>query len=568
MRRIRDYLKLLRLNQPAGILLLLWPILWALWLAAGGIPPLGVLAAFLLGTLLMRSANYVATPLARNAPDGSAPRRLSQVRTWDALLLFASLCASSLVLLGKLNNLVLWPFLLAVTLAAGNAATGRFYGFSRSHLGLVFSFGIPMAYAAVTDDVPWIQVGLLMSASLCWILAYNTYSVAGAPINPMYGAGREVSGAPDPKARAIAGVLQALALLLLVVVGFRAGRGILYNAGLLAAAGYALHQQRLTRDGERKSYIKAFLNNQRFGAAIFVGLVCDYSLTNWQAMQDVMNPGAEHDSMLALHACTGPLSDWNPLNWAQEYGYCVDRNIVYTPPDWPRPLQLDLYTPQLDGLRPAVVLLHGGHWRLGTRQEMGPIAVALARRGYVAITVTYRLAPMARFPAQLQDSEQAIRWLDQNAARLHVDSARIGAWGFSAGGHLAALMATLDPADPLGAPKPPLRAVVAGGAPTDLEHFNPDDGMALFGVTAAQDLALYRHASPLYHASAKAPPIFLYHGTADTTVLPEQAEVLRKALADAGAPVELYMVHGAEHAGSTEGAMDPALAFLGRQLKP
>ncbi len=568
MGRIRDYLKLLRLHQPAGILLLLWPILWALWLAAGGIPPLGVLAAFLLGTLLMRSANYAATPLTRNAPDGSAPGRLSQVRPWDALLLFASLCASSLVLLGKLNHLVLWSFLPAVVLAAGNAATGRFYGFSRSHLGLVFSFGIPMAYAAVTDDVPWVQVGLLMGASLCWILAYNAYSVAGAPVNPVYGAGRAVSGAPDPGARAVAGALQALALLLLAIVGVRAERGILYNAGLLAAAGYALYQQRLTRDGDRKAYIKAFLNNQRFGAAIFLGLVCDYGLTSWLAMQDIMNPGADHDSMLAVHACTGPLRDWNPLNRAHEFGYCVDRNIVFTPPDWPRPMQLDLYTPQRDGPRPAVVLLHGGHWRLGAREMMSPIAVTLARRGYVAITVSYRLAPMARFPAQLRDSEQAVYWLGQNAARLHVDPARIGAWGFSAGGHLAALMATLDPADPLSTPMPPLRAVVAGGAPTDLEHFNAEDGMALFGVTAAQDPALYRNASPLYHVSAKAPPIFLYHGTADTTVLPEQAQALRKALADVGAPVELYMVLGAEHAGSTELAMDPALAFLDRQLKP
>jgi dipeptidyl aminopeptidase/acylaminoacyl peptidase len=117
-------------------------------------------------------------------------------------------------------------------------------------------------------------------------------------------------------------------------------------------------------------------------------------------------------------------------------------------------------------------------------------------------------------------------------------------------------------------PEPRLRAVVAGGTPTDLEHFNADDGMALFGVTAQQDPALYHRASPLYHASAAAPPIFLYHGNVDTIVPLEQAEVLRDALARAGAPVELDVVHGADHAGATEGAMDAALGFLDRQLKP
>lgn len=565
---LREYVKLLRLHQRAGLWLLLWPILWALWLAAGGVPPLGVLGAFLVGTVLMRSANYAATPLGRNAPGGSARQRLAQVRTWDALLLFAALCASSLVLVGKLNRLVLWLFLPAVVLAAGNATTGRFYGFSRSHLGLVFCFGIPMAYAAVTDDVPWLQVGLLMGASLCWILAYNAYSAAGAPVNPVYGQNREVSAPPDPRARAVAGSLQALALLLLAAVGIRAERGILFTLGLLVAAGFALYQQRLTRGGDRQAYIKAFLNNQGFGAAIFFGLLLDYGLSTWMATREVMNPGPEHDAMLALRACTGPAPDWTPQARVHGYGYCVERNIVYTPPDWPRPMQLDLYTPQRDGIVPAVVLLHGGHWQLGDRQIMGPIATILARRGYVVITVTYRLAPAARFPAQLQDAEQAVRWLGQNAARLHVDRDRIGAWGFSAGAHLATLMATIDPADPWGAPDPPLRAVVAGGTPTDLEHFNPGDGMALFGVSAAQDPALYRRASPLYHVSAKAPPIFLYHGSEDTEVPPEQAQVLRDALARVGAPVELYIVHGVEHSGSTEASMDAAMGFLDRQLKP
>jgi acetyl esterase/lipase/4-hydroxybenzoate polyprenyltransferase len=565
---LREYLKLLRLHQRAGFWLLLWPLLWALWLAAGGLPPLDVLAIFLVGTLLLRSANYAATPLALN-PQVRAARTRFGIGTWGALLLFAALGAAGLVLVGKLNRLALWLFLPAVVLAAGNALTGRFYGLSRSHLGLVFCSGIPMAYAAVTNELPWLQVGLLMGASICWVLAYNTYSVAGAPVNPVYGTARELPEKAGQRERQEAGLLQALALLLLAAVGITAQRGVVFSLGLLVAAGHALYQQRLTRSGDRPAYIKAFLNNQRFGAAIFLGLALDYALTGWLATLNALDPEPQHDAMLGLHACTGPL----PASAARQasvhdYGYCVDRNIVYTPPSWPQPMQLDLYAPQREGLHPGIVLLHGGHWRLGDRQLMGSVAVTLARRGYVAITITYRLAPASRFPAQLEDAEQAARWLNDNAARLHVDPERIGAWGFSAGAHLATMMATLDPGDPWGLAAPRLRAVVAGGTPTDLEHFNPIDGMALFGVTAQQDPALYRRASPLYHVSAKAPPIFLYHGSIDTVVPLQQAEVLRDALANAGAPVTLDIVYGVDHAGSTEGAMDAALGFLDQRLKP
>ncbi len=561
-------MKLLRLHQLIGFWLLLWPILWALWLAAGGIPPLNVLEIFFACTLLLRTANYAATPLTTTARGRNAPQRLGTIGTAGALLMFGALGAGGLFLIGKLNSLALWLFLPAVIFAAGNPFTGRFRRNSRSHLGLVFCSGIPMAYAAVTNDLPWLQIGLLIGASLCWILAYNIYSAAGAPINPIYGVAREIPETPDHHARTQAGSLQAIALVLLAGVGVCAERGVLFTLGLIAAAILALYQQRITRTGARQDYIRAFLNNHRFGAVIFLGLAGDYALTGWLAMQHALDP-EPHDSMLVMHACTGPLPQSTPPQISvHSYGYCVDRNIVYTPPDWQRPMQLDLYTPQRDGQSPGIVLLHGGHWRLGDRQEMGPIASTLARRGYVAVTATYRLAPAYRFPAQLEDAEQAVRWLGENADRLHVDRDRVGAWGFSAGAHLATMMATLEPGNPWGTPEPRLRAVVAGGTPTDLEHFNAVDGMALFGVTAVQDPALYRRASPLYHASAKAPPIFLYHGSVDSIVPLEQAEQLRAALAKAGAPVELDVIYGADHAGSTEAAMDAAMGFLDRQLNP
>ncbi|MBL6750998.1 MAG: alpha/beta hydrolase fold domain-containing protein [Nevskia sp.] len=555
---------MMRLHQPIGMWLLLWPVLWALWLAARGTPPLGVLAAFLLITLLLRSARYAAPE------SGGRHQTAAGIPRWHALLLFVALSGCALAVMGKLNRLALWLFLPAALMAASSALTGRFFGLSRSHLGIVFCIGIPMAYAAVLNAVPWAQAGALTAAGLCWVLAYNAYSAAGAPRHAIYGAGGAVDTPPDPHARVSAGLLQIASLVLLAVVGVQAERGPVFALGLVAAAGFAWYQQRLTRNGDRATYVKAFLNNHGFGAAIFLGIIWDYTLTGWAATNTFNASGLGADATIADHACTGPLPFHTaPQATVHDYGYCAQRDVTYyTPADWPHPMQLDLFTPQRDTASPVVLLLHGGHWQLGRRHLMEPIAITLARRGYVAMTVSYRLAPAARFPAQLQDAQQAVRWLRDHAAQLHADPARIGVWGFSAGAHIGALMALLRPDDPWGAPDVHIRAVVAGGTPTDLEHFNPADGLALFGVPAARDAALYHHASPLYQVSPQAPPIFLFHGSEDTEVPLQQAEVLRAALARAGAPVELDVVRGVGHAGATEAAMDSALGFLDRVLKP
>jgi len=175
---------------------------------------------------------------------------------------------------------------------------------------------------------------------------------------------------------------------------------------------------------------------------------------------------------------------------------------------------------------------------------------------------------MARFPSQLQDAQEAVRWLRTNAIALNADPFRIGVWGFSSGAHIGALMAMLAPDDPWGAPDLRIRAVVGGGTPTDLTRFNPVDGMALFGVSAEEDPDLYRHASPLYQVSNRAPPTFLYHGTDDAEVPLEQAQWLKAALVKAHVQVVLDARRGLGHAGVTEAAIDPAVGFLDRTLKP
>ena len=562
-RRLDGYIKLVRLNQPVGLWLLVWPMLWALWLAARGTPPVDVLVVFVLGGALVRSAHYAV--VGRTAGPGAEAGRIP---FWQSMVLSAVLWLCALILVGRLNRLALGLFALAVLLVLGILVRRSFFGLSRSLLGIAFVFSIPMAYAAVRDSIPWAEAGVLMLASLCWVLAYNTQSVAGAPRHALFGSS-ELPSPPEPNSGRIAAGWQVAALLFLAIAGVQAERGPAYALGLLIATGFTLYQWRLTRGLSRQGFIKAFLSNHGIGAAIFLGIVWDYGITGWSVTNAYNENSMGPSAMLADMACTA--ADDNLLKQAhvRNYGFCARRDVTYyVPPDWPHPMQLDVFTPQRSGISPIIVLFHGGHWQVGRRHEMEPIATFLARRGYVAVTASYRLAPAARFPAQLLDAEAAVRWVMANAAQLHGDPKRIGLWGFSAGAHLSTLMATLEPGDAWAAPDLHIRAVVGGGTPTDLEHFNPADGMALFGEPASADPALYHRASPLYHVSKRAPPIFLYHGEDDSEVPLKQATDFRDALVAAGAPVQLYVIRGVGHAGATEAAMDSALGFLDQTFSP
>ncbi|WP_328647666.1 alpha/beta hydrolase fold domain-containing protein [Amycolatopsis sp. NBC_00348] len=208
-----------------------------------------------------------------------------------------------------------------------------------------------------------------------------------------------------------------------------------------------------------------------------------------------------------------------------------------------RPLELDLHLPSGPGPHPAIVYLHGGGWRRGSRRTTIPASLCptLAERGFAVAAVDYRLSGEARFPAQLEDVRAAITWL-----RSEVDCAATFLWGESAGAHLA-LLAALDGGD--------VDGVVAWYPPTDLLGLPGDvDGAAdvsreaeLLGVDPAADPERARAASPLTFAHRNAPPILLMHGDADDLVPPAQSERLASALRAVGAPVELDLVPGARH---------------------
>src|SRR5688500_10499393 len=177
--RLGHYEKLMRLDKPIGILLLLWPTLWGLWLAAGGVPSTDILVIFVLGTVLMRSAGCVVNDYADRNFDAhvertkNRPLATGKLSSKEALLLAAGLSLCAFLLILPLNRLTLELSVLALFLAASYPFTKRFFAMPQAYLGIAFSFGIPMAFAAQTGEVPYIA-WLLMAANLLWVIAYDT----------------------------------------------------------------------------------------------------------------------------------------------------------------------------------------------------------------------------------------------------------------------------------------------------------------------------------------------------------------------------------------------------------
>ncbi|HRP98370.1 MAG TPA: 4-hydroxybenzoate octaprenyltransferase [Rhodocyclaceae bacterium] len=282
--RLPHYARLTRLDKPIGILLLMWPTLWGLWMAAGGVPPWHILAIFIAGTVLMRSAGCVINDFADRNFDGHVERTRARplatgvVSVREALVLASALAFVAFVLVVLfLDPLVLWLSLPALFLAASYPFTKRFLAIPQAYLGIAFGFGIPMGFAAVQGEVPAIA-WLMVVANVFWAMAYDTeYAMVDRPDDLRIG----VRSAAITFGRFdVAAVMlcYAMTFVLLATTGAIAGRGALFFAGLAVAAGIALYHYTLIRGRERAHCFKAFLHNNWVGAAIFVGLVGDYIL--------------------------------------------------------------------------------------------------------------------------------------------------------------------------------------------------------------------------------------------------------------------------------------------------
>ncbi|QLQ26480.1 MAG: 4-hydroxybenzoate octaprenyltransferase [Dechloromonas sp.] len=280
--RLDLYEKLMRLDKPIGILLLLWPTLWALWLSALGRPDWIVLWVFILGTVLMRSAGCVINDYADRDFDRHVertrerPLTAGKVTTKETLALFAllSLCAFALVLMLG-NPLVVWMSVPALFLAASYPFTKRFFAIPQAYLGVAFGFGIPMAYAAQLGEVPS-EAWWLLLANVFWAVAYDTeYAMVDRDDDLRIGIKTSAItfGRFD-----VAAVMLCYAATLAIIawVGWTRHLGWAFYAGLAVAAGIMGWHFTLIRKRERMACFKAFLNNNWVGAAIFAGIAVDF----------------------------------------------------------------------------------------------------------------------------------------------------------------------------------------------------------------------------------------------------------------------------------------------------
>lgn len=242
------------------------------------------------------------------------------------------------------------------------------------------------------------------------------------------------------------------------------------------------------------------------------------------------------------------------------------------------PVQADVYMPRGEGPFPGVLVVHGGAWRMGNRSQLAGVASLLAEHGFTAVAISYRLAPTHKFPAQIDDCKAAVRWMRAEAARLKIDPAHIGGFGYSAGAHLVSLLGTSDPDDGLegvnpsdGLPSTRLQAVAAGGTPCDFRPIPPDiDGLAFWlGGTPREVPEQYRLASPATFITPDDPPFFFFHGENDQLVPMISPMQMRAELAAAGVPAELYVSPKLGHLACCmdRAAIDQAVAFLELNLK-
>lgn len=282
--RLADYARLLRIDRPIGSLLLLWPTYWALWLAGDGSPSIANVIIFTLGVFFMRAAGCAINDFADRDWDRHVkrtqdrPLTTGRIQSWEAVALFLGLCLVSFLMV------VLFTNRLTLYLSFGGALLAFIYPFMKRYtqlpqlfLGAAFSWAIPMAWAAQANELSQLT-WLLFTANVLWTVAYDTlYAMVDRDDDLKIGIKSTaiLFGEAD---RAIIGILQALVVLILVIVGGQAELGTFWYLGVAVMAGLFAYHQYLARDRAREGCFKAFLNNNWAGFAVFSGLVIDQLL--------------------------------------------------------------------------------------------------------------------------------------------------------------------------------------------------------------------------------------------------------------------------------------------------
>ncbi|MFM7502625.1 MAG: 4-hydroxybenzoate octaprenyltransferase, partial [Betaproteobacteria bacterium] len=282
--RLREYWLLTRMHRPIGTLLLLWPTLWALWIASDGQPRISDLLIFSLGTLLMRSAGCAINDYADRDFDrhvkrtADRPLTAGRIKPWEALAVFAFLSLIALSLIISYNKLTWLMAAIAAFLAASYPFTKRFLSIPQAYLGIAFGFGIPMAFAATTNTAPplcWV----LLLANIFWAIAYDTeYAMVDRDDDIHLGIKTSAItfGRFDVEMVMLS---YGITLALLALAGRMASLGLGWWVGLIAAGLIAIYHYGLIKHRTREGCFKAFNHNNWFGAAVFCGLPLDTFLS-------------------------------------------------------------------------------------------------------------------------------------------------------------------------------------------------------------------------------------------------------------------------------------------------
>ena len=281
IKKLEAYKRLMRMDKPIGTFLLLWPTLWALWLASAGHPDWTVVAIFTLGTFLMRSAGCVMNDIADRNFDGHVQRThlrplvSGEVSVKEALTLAAGLSLLAFGLVLTLNGLTILLSLPALLLAITYPYTKRFFAFPQAYLGIAFGFGIPMAFAAVQSAVPS-EAWLMLLANVCWSLAYDTeYAMVDRKDDLRIGIRSTAITFGRLDVAWIIGFYM-LMLALMGYVGHVLNVAWPYYFGLMSALGVVFYHYQLIKNREEAKCFKAFLHNNWLGAILFFGILINY----------------------------------------------------------------------------------------------------------------------------------------------------------------------------------------------------------------------------------------------------------------------------------------------------
>lgn len=281
--KLLAYHQLMRTDKPIGALLLLWPTLWALWVAAPGVPPLWILAVFVAGVWLMRAAGCVVNDYADRKFDGHVKRTANRplpsgaVSEKEARILFAVLVLLSFLLVLTLNTMTILLSVAGLALAWVYPFMKRYTHLPQVVLGAAFGWSIPMAFAAVSESLP-LSCWLMLLANILWAVAYDTqYAMVDRDDDVKIGI-KSTAILFGENDRLIIGILQACVLVLMAVIGWLNGLHWEFYWSILIAGALFVYQHKLIRNRERGPCFQAFLNNNYVGLVLFIGLAMSY----WQ----------------------------------------------------------------------------------------------------------------------------------------------------------------------------------------------------------------------------------------------------------------------------------------------